>query len=179
MTDKLLQIKAKRKKLGWTQTQLAVRAGVSQSLVAKIEAGRLDPTYSNARKLLDALESQEKKEELTASDVMSTRTLSVKSSASIREAVTKMKKNGFSQLPVIDNGMVAGRVNETVLLEALLDGKHQRIEEIMKSAPPTVSFDTPLSAVSVLLRTLQMVLVSKKGKIVGVVTKTDLLDKMY
>ena len=34
-----------RKQLGLTQIQLANLAGVSQSLIAKLESGRIDPSY--------------------------------------------------------------------------------------------------------------------------------------
>ncbi|MBI2079314.1 helix-turn-helix domain-containing protein, partial [Candidatus Micrarchaeota archaeon] len=35
-----------RRKLGITQKELAKLAGVSQSLIAKIEMGKIDPAYS-------------------------------------------------------------------------------------------------------------------------------------
>ncbi|MDG6910121.1 MAG: helix-turn-helix domain-containing protein, partial [Nitrososphaerota archaeon] len=40
------QLKKIRTELGFTQGRLAKEAGVSQSIVAKIEAGSVDPTYS-------------------------------------------------------------------------------------------------------------------------------------
>ena len=55
MVIEIREIKEIRKKLGLTQGQLANMANVSQSLIAKIEAGRLDPTYSNATKIFEAL----------------------------------------------------------------------------------------------------------------------------
>lgn len=51
----LEEIKQIRKKYNLTQSDLAKRSGVSQSLIAKIEAGRIDPTYSNAQKIFNAL----------------------------------------------------------------------------------------------------------------------------
>ncbi|MBI2575829.1 helix-turn-helix domain-containing protein, partial [Candidatus Woesearchaeota archaeon] len=46
MIPELANIKTLRKKLGLTQSGFAGQVGVSQSLVAKIEAGRIDPSYS-------------------------------------------------------------------------------------------------------------------------------------
>ena len=57
----LEEIKKIRKKLELTQTELADRAGVSQSLIAKIEAGRIDPTYSKTKKIFAALSDLEKR----------------------------------------------------------------------------------------------------------------------
>ena len=55
------QVKEIRKKLGLTQSELAKKAGVSQSLIAKVEAGTLDPTYSNAKKIFAAFDMLAKK----------------------------------------------------------------------------------------------------------------------
>ena len=41
--DELIELKKLRKKLGLTQNQLAKRANVSQSLIAKIESNKIDP----------------------------------------------------------------------------------------------------------------------------------------
>jgi len=46
MEFEINEVKDIRKRLGLTQLELAKRANVSQSLIAKIEAGRIDPRYS-------------------------------------------------------------------------------------------------------------------------------------
>ena len=48
----------------------------------------------------------------------------------------------------------------------------------MGDAPPVVSKNTSISAVSELLRHLPIVMVAEKGKLIGVVTKSDLLGKL-
>jgi len=48
-------------------------------------------------------------------------------------------------------------------------------EDIMEEAFPQVTEDAPLSLISNLLQTYPAVLVSKKGEIVGIITKADLL----
>lgn len=173
------EIKEIRKKLGLTQFQLAKRANVSQSLIAKIEAGRLDPTYSNAQKIFTALQDLGSKKEIKAEEIMSDKMLAIDPKDNIKDAINRMRKHGFSQLPVIDDHKAVGMVSESTLLDALLEQKGNIIEDIMESAPPVVSFDTSINVISNLLRYFQMVLVSKKGKLVGVITKTDLLGKIY
>ena len=59
---KLSEIKRLRKKLEINQKELAVRAGVSQSLIAKIEAGKIEPTYSKACGILETLKDLEEQE---------------------------------------------------------------------------------------------------------------------
>ena len=51
-----------RQKLGITQTELAKLAGVSQSIITKIERGKIEPSYSIASKIFMVLEEQLAKE---------------------------------------------------------------------------------------------------------------------
>ncbi len=44
-----------RRDRGLTQLQLAVRAGITPTALARIESGKVDPKLSNAKKLADAL----------------------------------------------------------------------------------------------------------------------------
>ena len=132
MTYELEEIKKIRKKLGMTQTELANRAGVSQSLIAKIESGRIDPTYTKTKKIFAALSELEKKEEVKAEQLMASRIIRVNSSTHIKDAIAKMKKYGISQLPVIDNHKLVGMVSESTILEALLNSKATKVSEIMQ-----------------------------------------------
>jgi predicted transcriptional regulator len=173
------EIKDIRKKLDLTQFQLAQRSGVSQSLIAKIESGRLDPTYSNAIKIFNALNDLGRKNDILAEQIMSQKIISVLPSEYIKDAISKMKKLGFSQLPVIEDNKAIGLISESIILNSLIENKGKIIEDIMESPPPVISADTSALAISGLLKYFQMVLVSKKGKLIGVVTKTDLLANLY
>ena len=50
-------IRERRIELGWSQTDLAERAGVSQADISRIENGRLDARWSTIHRLAMALES--------------------------------------------------------------------------------------------------------------------------
>lgn len=52
------QLKRIRLQLGYTQAGLADAAGVSQSIVAKVEAGAVDPTFKTLRAISAALNSR-------------------------------------------------------------------------------------------------------------------------
>lgn len=183
MLPELHAILRNRRRLGLTQSELARQAGVSQSLVAKIEAGRLDPSYSNAKALLDALERLGRHEEKRAKDVMHSPVVSVKARGLLSSAVSVMRRHGFSQLPVEDeHGKIVGSLSEKSLLEKMekgeLDAKAAKVIDVIDEAFPTVSENTPVSAVAPLLHDAQAVMVVKKERIAGVITKSDLLKAL-
>lgn len=179
MPYELDEIKKIRKHIGLTQTELAKKANVSQSLIAKIESGRLDPTYSNAMKIFQALGDLEKKQEIRAFQIMNDRIISAKPDEPIKSAVEKMKKYKISQLPVVDDHKAVGLVSESILLDAILNLKDSSVSSIMREAPPVISRESSINVVSSLLKHYPIVLVSENGKLVGLITKSDLLTKIY
>ena len=179
MTYELEEIKKIRKKLGLTQTELAIRAGVSQSLIAKIESARIDPTYTKTKKIFAALSDLEKKEEIKAEELMATKIVSVSQDDSMKDAIAKMKKFQISQLPVIDSHKLVGLVSESTILDSMINSRGSRVRDIMQESPPIVSKTTSIQVVSNLLRHFPIVIVSEEGKLVGLITKSDLLGKLY
>ncbi|NYZ75369.1 CBS domain-containing protein [Candidatus Micrarchaeota archaeon] len=179
MLPDISEVKVLRRKTGLTQAQLASAAGVSQSLIAKIEGGRLQPGYAVASKIFAALEQAGKKEEKTASEVLNEKVVFLSPSDSLKEAAAKMKRNAISQLPVFDGGKPVGLVTETLLLDALARGSAESVGQVMAEAPPVVAQSTPLGALAGLLKHCPIVLVAEKGRVKGVVTKSDLLEAMY
>lgn len=172
------EIKVIRKKLGLTQAQLAKKSGVSQSLIAKIEAGKIDPTYSKVKKIFAYFEGLREKHSLKASDIMKKSGIFAKPQDSVKEIIAKMKKYEISQLPVVLEGNCIGLVSEGNILDALIEGKTKKVEDIMEDAPPIVSSKTDVNVVSELLRHVPIVLVAVSGKIKGVVTKSDVLGNL-
>ena len=179
MTYRLEDVKVIRKRLGMTQAELAQRAGVSQSLIAKIESNRLDPTYSNAQKIFAALSSMEKRHELIASELMNPKIIGIKPLDTVKEAIQKMRGFEISQLPVIVDNKVVGLVSESTLLDAVTKKDIKFVKDIMAETPPIVSKKASINAISGLLKYYPIVLVSDEGKLVGLITKSDLLRKLY
>lgn len=177
MEPALAEIKVLRKQLGLTQTQLAKQAGVSQSLIAKIEAGNIDPTYTNAQKIFAALHALHAQSEPKAKDWLNPHIVQLSPSDSIRTAVEKMKRYDISQLPVMERNQAVGIISESLLLDALVEGNVRTIGEIMADAPPQLTKETPVSAVLHLLKFAPLVLVSDRGKLCGVITKADVLKR--
>ena len=59
MFPTLEDIAKRRRQLGLKQSELAKMAGVSQSLIAKLEAGTIDSSYTKVKTIFDVLERLE------------------------------------------------------------------------------------------------------------------------
>ncbi len=181
MLPSLEEILKKRKELGLTQSKLAVLAGVSQSIVAKIESGSVDPSYSVVRRIFSALERVEVAPSRRVSELMSRPVTSVSRMQPVREAVELMRRRGFSQLPVFEGGRCVGSISEKTILDRAARGESldtllgRRVKEIMDSTLPVVDEDTPLDQVLGLLQGNYGVLVSRGENIAGILTKSDIL----
>lgn len=185
MYGSLDNIKTIRKRIGITQSELAKKANVSQSLIAKIEAGRLDPTYSKANGIFEVLNSLSKRQTPTAKDIMQTKIISVHIDEPVNEIIHKMRKYNISQLPVI-NKYVIGLVSEASVLEKLKDGFKDgrdvcdlKAKDVMAEAAPMISEDTDVEIVSNILKQHSIIIVSKHGELSGVITKADVLKNIY
>jgi predicted transcriptional regulator len=177
----LSEVQAIRKRLNITQTELAKISGVSQSLIAKIESEKIDPTYSNAEKIISALKKLSQKEDKKVSEIMNKKIVIIKTDDTIASTITKMKQYGISQLPVLDGDNVAGMISENILLDALFDNtpKDEHISKIMKECPPIINEDSPIQIASSLLKYYPLVIVKTAGKLKGIITKSDIITKMY
>lgn len=181
MLPSLDEISRRRKELGLTQAKLAAMAGVSQSIIAKIETGSVDPSYSIVSRILGALDRIQVTPTLRVNQLMSRPVLSVSKMSLVREAVDMMKKKGYSQLPVFDGGRCVGSISEKTILDHAARGESlegvlgRRIREVMDSPFPIVNDDTPLDLVLGLLQGNYGVLVSRGQDIIGILTKSDIL----
>lgn len=169
----LKDVKQLRVRLGLTQTELAKEAGVSQSVIAKLESGRIDPGYKTAMRILAALEQRRMSNAPKALDVMHPSVISVKSSVKVADAVKLMKKHSISQLPVQDE-RIMGIITESTIMSHLTS-LNSTVGDIMEATPPMVPPNADLTVVSNLLQHYPIVLVVEKGILVGIVTKSDVL----
>jgi predicted transcriptional regulator len=173
-------IKRIRVQLGLTQSELAKKADVSQSLIAKVESGLIDPSYSNIQKIFDTLEALRSTSEPVARDIMEKHVISVNIDDAIKIAIDKMRKNAISQIPVLDKDQIVGLITESDLLDTINNDKHiSKVSEIMKDAPPIVAEKTKSKVILNLLKFYSLVVVVDKGKLKGIITKADILNKIY
>ena len=169
-----------RIRAGLTQAELAERAGVSQSLIARIEIGKVNPRVSTLVRIYQALE-EFMEEELTACEVMSSPVVYVLPSASLLEVARLMWEKGFSQLPVLDEegSENLGTVFDDDVLRAFIRENARAsmltAADVMSDPLPIVSCSTKVRSVARMLgRGLPAVLVEDEMKIVGIITKSDI-----
>jgi len=183
MLPEIGEIKAYRKKLGLTQSGLSKLSGVSQSLIAKMESGKIIPSYNKAKKLFEALEGAGQKKQAHAIDLMSKRLRCVKETDSAKKAISLMEKHGFSQLPVMKGEKCVGTLTESRALSVLSRAGEKfsklRVVDIMEEPPPIVNEQTVFPVLAGILSHGNTVLVSKKGKITGIISKSDLLKNAF
>jgi predicted transcriptional regulator len=161
-----------RKMLGLTQRELARMSGLSQSLISKIERGRV------VRRILQTLEMirAEKDAKLLAKDICTKDVICVEVSDPLSKAINLMRKHGISQLPVLKNGRPVGSISESTIVRKLekVRSTEIRVNEIMDEVFPIIPEEVSLNTVRQLLQEYPAVLLQRDGRITGIVTKADL-----
>ena len=176
MFPQLKEIKIKRRILGISQRELARHVGTSQGTIAKIESGKMVPNYVMGGKIFDALYAIERRGETTVDKLIDRKAITVSPEDMIKKAARKMARQGFSNLPVISDGKVVGRITEKILLEAGKENYENACKNFMGAPLPSVAEKTPVSIVRDLLkREPLVVVVGKGGKLKGVVSRIDIL----
>lgn len=181
MLPDIENIKKMRKGLGMTQKELAVAINVSQSIIAKIESRKVNPSYDLIRKIFNFFENIERKNQTKAADIMNKKIIHVYRNDKISRAIELMKRYGYSQLPVFSGDHSVGSISEETIVNMMSTGEslkrimEKKVEDVMEESFPVVTEDTPVSSVSALLQHSSAVIVNKKGKISGIITKSDLL----
>ncbi|MHB1440716.1 MAG: CBS domain-containing protein [Cuniculiplasma sp.] len=179
------EISKLRKSLGIRQKELASVCGVSQSYIARLEKGDINPTYENIRKIYNYLESHTRKTDkmdMEASKIMSVNVIHCSSTDSVLSSMETLKKLGISQMPVLNgDGRVIGTVGEVEINEFLMRGispeslKKMIVSRIMGPALPQLPPNTPISAIYPILRFSNAVLIMDKLELKGIITKADIL----
>src|SRR4030066_1337726 len=123
MFPTLEDIAKRRRQLSLKQSELAKMAGVSQSLIAKLEAGTIDSSYTKVKTIFDVLERLEFKNKVQAEKLLHSEVVSVQKSEPISNVVKLMKERGYSQIPVFDGKQSVGSILEKTILRQILAGK--------------------------------------------------------
>lgn len=176
------QLRRIRLQVGYTQAKLADEAGVSQSVIAKLEAGSIDPTYSTLVAISRALNSGISKTGKKAAEVMTSPVTSVQDSTTLSECVEIMKANSISQMPVFSGKKMVGTVTEGQIMDLVSQSKdpsallRDPVHEHVLPAFAVVGKDTPVEALLSMFRFLPAVLVTSGDEVVGIITKIDVLS---
>jgi len=176
LLPRIESIKQIRQKIGITQKKLATMTGVSTSMINQIESGRSKPSYETAKKIFESLTKLEgESSSHTAGDFCSKDIVKLKPTNTLHDAIKKMHQLSISQIPVFSNSEVVGVISEDGIVKHLAEAK---LADTMDSVPPIVDYDTPANVLVPLIRYSKCILVSKKSKIVGIITASDTLKMM-
>ncbi len=185
MLPTIEEIGKMRKNLGISQKELARTCGVSQSYIARMEKGSINPTYDKIRKIYDYLSVFSKKAEsfdLIASKIMSKSVITCHFNDPIISALNTMREKGYSQLPVVNGeNKIMGTITEADVNEILLKGtpieslKNLSVRKVMGPSLPQMPMNTPVSVIYPILRFSNAVIVMDGGELKGIISKADIL----
>jgi len=184
MLPRIDSIKQIRQKIGITQKKLATLTGVSTSMINQIESGRSQPSYDTAKKIFENLAKLEgDSSSHIAGDFCSKDIAKLKPTNTLHDAVKKMHELSISQIPIFDNSEIVGLISENGIIKQLADKgevalKKAKLADTMEPIPPILDYDTPANVLVLLIRYSMFILVSKKSKIVGIITASDTLKMM-
>lgn len=179
MVFDISHLKKIRKQLNLTQHQFAKEANVSQSMIAKIESGKLDPTYSYVKKIEKALENLTKHHEKEAKDIMHRNIISLTKNQKISSILHLFSKHNISQIPVIEKEKIIGIISESSLINNIDKNFHNKtVEEIMEEPPPIITKNTKLPAITSILKFYPALIVQDTGKFIGIITKADIIKNL-
>lgn len=97
----------------------------------------------------------------------------------VGDVITTLKTHGISQIPIVEDGKLAGLVHEVDLLRHLVQGKgslDSTIQELIESEYATVTVDTKVELLKNVLNDAKVAIVTDGTKVVGIISKIDLID---
>jgi cystathionine beta-synthase len=104
--------------------------------------------------------------------------VSVGPNHTVSDAIQLMNNYGLSQLPVLDEGRSVGSLREGKLMAKLLGNRElmqAKVADVMDRGFPVVSEDVGMESAVKHLRTSPALLVEEYGRIVGIITRHDVL----
>ena len=96
----------------------------------------------------------------------------------VGEALEKMDELGLTQIPVLEEGRAVGSLRENRVLAKVVRNREllsSPVSEVMEASFPTVDVDVSSSEVTRRLQSSPAVLVEEYGRIIGIITRHDVL----
>jgi cystathionine beta-synthase len=123
-------------------------------------------------------------EKLTAKSILAKREpqemVTIDSEKSVLVAINTMKSLNISQIPVVQQGMVVGRITESDILNALLENpsiKSAKVSMIQTASFPFVDLNTSIDKISGLInKENSAVLVEDENGRIEIITQYDIID---
>jgi cystathionine beta-synthase len=108
--------------------------------------------------------------------------ISVRPTDTVGDALGQMDELGLTQIPVLEEGRAVGALRENRVLAKVVrdrDLLNSPVSDVMESSFPTVDVDASSNEVTRRLQTSPAVLVEEYGRIVGIITRHDVLDLKF
>jgi len=105
--------------------------------------------------------------------------VSVSPDQKVADALQMMNNYGLSQLPVLEEGKSVGSLREGPLMAKLLGNRdlmQSKVSDVMDAALPVVPEDAAVETAVKYLKRSPALLVEEYGRIVGIITRHDVLD---
>lgn len=141
----------------------------------------MDPRLSTFRAIVDALNRAERTG-VVLRDVMTAPITGVRAGDTVGAAIRIMREKGISQLPVLAKGAAVGSLSDRSVVHALSEAQDAEalarmpVERIMGPPFPMAEPGTSVEQAYRLLEDQPAVLVVERGKVIGIVSKADLLS---
>jgi predicted transcriptional regulator len=177
------EIRAIRKSLGLTQSDLSKLTGVSRSSVSKLENNEIDLAYSKIKRIFDVLEIQRSKtrsgviDSVTLGNIHSVPYADLDANMLMNDVFVMIHRTGFSQFVISDSGRIVGSITDRKAFGARVlggdDVKDHVVGDYMGDPFPVLSVNALVINALPLLISYQAVLTMEKDNVVGIVTNND------
>jgi cystathionine beta-synthase len=108
--------------------------------------------------------------------------VAVDPTTTVRKALDLFKENGISQLPVVDKGHPIGTIIDNAVMSAVLEDNSlldAPVSKLMEDPFPTIGGASPIEhAIDYLKNKDSAVLIEEDHKIVGILTRYDVIEYM-
>ncbi|MCL4452762.1 CBS domain-containing protein [Ferroplasma sp.] len=185
MLPSIEELRKMRKSLGISQKELARISGVSQSYIARLEKGEINPAYDKVRKIFEYLNTSGNRArdiDIKAEFIMTKDVDTCEMNDSIISALNKMREKGYSQLPVVTSDKrIIGTITESDINDMLIKGtsieslKLLTVKKVMGKVLPQLDKNSPISMIYPLLKYSNAVLIVDGAELKGIITKADVL----
>ncbi|MDA8105945.1 MAG: CBS domain-containing protein [Nitrospiraceae bacterium] len=145
---------------------------------ATIKEASLEVVADRIRELLKAHVKMGK----VAADIMTSPVITIQWDSSLKEAEDMMTRYGVNVLPILRDGKFIGLISREIVEKALFHGfKNNKCVDFSTSDAATVGKDTPIREIEATMieQNQRFMPVVENGKIVGAITRTDLLRVLY
>jgi predicted transcriptional regulator len=169
-----------RKSLRITQPQLSRATEIPRATIARMETKKYSPKLPVIKKIYEYLYKKQNVTTKPLCEFGKKKIEFVKSNQTLDKAIDLIIKHKFECIPVIDDNIVKGKITTMKLATRRTSDKDSKIKisDFMEESPPIVPCSTPGTLVKPFLESSSdCVILTRKGKLYGLVTLWDFLNQ--